>query len=287
MTLVNTFMESIGNLINNVRIQDIIDIIVVAYIFYKIFILIKETRAEQLIKGIVLFLILTLVSGWLELYTLSWILNKAMTAGAFALLVVFQPELRRALERLGRIRVLNKSLIDSRGESLGNLVKEISNAVASLSRQKIGAIMVIERQIGLNDIIESGTLIDGLVTSDLLINIFIPNTPLHDGAVIIRDDKIRAAACFLPLSDNMSVSRELGTRHRAALGVSEMSDSLTVIVSEETGTISIAEYGTISRHLDIETLEKILWELYTPEESDDAIVMLWRKMDEKFRQEKK
>ncbi len=281
-------LEYIKNIIlNNISIRDIIDILIVAVVFYKLFSLIKETRAEQLTKGIFALLVFTKISEFLKLYTINWILDKAMTLGVVAILVVFQPELRRGLEYIGRSRFFTKSLLEIRGESLTKIVDEIVEATASLSRQKIGALMVLERQTGLNEIIETGTKIDGLVSSDLLINIFIPNTPLHDGAVIIKEDIIRAAACFLPLTDNMNISRELGTRHRAALGISEKSDVLVIIVSEETGAISIAENGTIARHIDPKTLRQILENMYKPKEtSTPNFIEKWRrKEDEKEGQE--
>lgn len=265
---------------SNVRMRDVIDIVVVAAVLYKIFVLLRETRAEQLAKGIVVLLVLTKVSEWMELYTINWILNNAMTVGTLALLIVFQPELRRGLEYIGRSRLLSKSLVEVRGESLSNVVDEIVEAAASLSRQKIGALIVMERQTGLNEVVETGTKIGGNVTSDLLINIFIPNTPLHDGAVIIKDDKIKAAACFLPLTENSGVSKELGTRHRAALGISERSDSLSIVVSEETGAISIAENGTISRYLDTKTLKLILLDMYKPKTNNQTFLWKWRQKNE-------
>lgn len=262
------------------RIQDIIDIIIVAAVFYKLFSLIKETRAEQLTKGIFALFVFAKLSGILKLYTINWILENAMTVGVIAILIVFQPELRRGLEYIGRSRFFTKSFLEVKGESLTKIVDEIVEAVASLSRQKIGALIVLERETGLNEVIETGTTIDGLVSSDLLINIFIPNTPLHDGAVIIKEDTIRAAACFLPLTENMGVSKELGTRHRAALGISEKSDTLSIIVSEETGAISIAENGNIARHLDSKTLRQILIDMYKPKDSSQAFIMRWRRKDE-------
>lgn len=264
----------------SIRIQDIIDIIIVAAVFYKLFSLIKETRAEQLTKGIFALFVFAKLSGFLKLYTINWILENAMTVGVIAILIVFQPELRRGLEYIGRSRFFTKSFLEVKGESLTKNVDEIVEAVASLSRQKIGALIVLERETGLNEVIETGTKIDGLVSSDLLINIFIPNTPLHDGAVIIKEDIIRAAACFLPLTENMGVSKELGTRHRAALGISEKSDTLSIIVSEETGAISIAENGNIARHLDTKTLRQILIDMYKPKESSQAFIMRWRRKDE-------
>ncbi len=269
-------MQYFSSLFLNVRIRDVVDILIVAAVLYKLFILIRETRAEQLTKGIVVLLILTKLSEWLELYTINWILNNAMTVGTLALLIVFQPELRRALEYIGRSRLFTKSLIELRGESHLKVVEEIVEAAASLSRQKIGALIVLERQTGLNEVVETGTKLDALVSSDVLINIFIPNTPLHDGAVIIKDDRIKAAACFLPLTDNMNISKELGTRHRAALGISERSDSLSIIVSEETGAISLAENGTISRYLDTKTLRQILLDMYKPKNNNQSFITKWR-----------
>ena len=273
-------MQSLNAVFSNLRMRDVVDIVIVAVVLYKLFTLIKETRAEQLTKGIVVLLILTKLSEWAELFTINWILNNAMTVGTLAILIVFQPELRRGLEYIGRSRFFTKSLIEIRGESLSKVVEEIVEAAASLSRQKIGALIVIERQTGLNEVAETGTRINGLVSSDLLINIFIPNTPLHDGAVIIKDDKIKAAACFLPLTDNTSVSKELGTRHRAALGISERSDSLSIIVSEETGAISVAENGSISRYLDTKTLTQILLDMYKPDADKQTFIDKWRLKNE-------
>lgn len=273
-------MQYLSDIFANIRIRDIVDILIVAVVIYKLFTLIKETRAEQLIKGIGVLLVLTKVSEWLQLYTINWILSNAMTVGTLAILIVFQPELRRGLEYIGRSRFFSKSLIEIRGENMSKVVDEIVEATASLSRQKIGALMVLERQTGLNEVVETGTKIGGNVSSDLLINIFIPNTPLHDGAVIIKDDIIKAAACFLPLTDSSTVSKELGTRHRAALGISERSDSLSIVVSEETGAISIAENGTISRYLDAKTLRQILLDMYKPKGSNQTFIMRWRRKDE-------
>lgn len=273
-------MQYLADIFANIRIRDIVDILIVAVVIYKLFTLIKETRAEQLIKGIGVLLVLTKVSEWLQLYTINWILSNAMTVGTLAILIVFQPELRRGLEYIGRSRFFSKSLIEIRGENMSKVVDEIVEATASLSRQKIGALMVLEKQTGLNELVETGTKIGGTVSSDLLINIFIPNTPLHDGAVIIKDDIIKAAACFLPLTDSSTVSKELGTRHRAALGISERSDSLSIVVSEETGAISIAENGTISRYLDAKTLRQILLDMYKPKGSNQTFIMRWRRKDE-------
>ncbi|WP_200804877.1 diadenylate cyclase CdaA [Anaerosalibacter sp. Marseille-P3206] len=278
-------MQDIIDLFLNIRMRDIIDILIVACAFYKLFMLIRETRAEQLTKGIILLFIATKISEWIKLYTVYWILEKTMTVGILAILIVFQPELRRALEYLGRSRFFAKSFVEVKEETVNKVVDEIVDAVASLSRQKIGALIVIEKQTGLNEVVETGTRINGLVSSGLLINIFIPNTPLHDGAVVIKEDIVKAAGCFLPLTDNASLSKELGTRHRAALGISEKSDSLAIVVSEETGAISIADKGNLSRYLDAKTLKQILIELYKPNEQKQSFIGKWRRKDEQREEE--
>lgn len=275
-------MEYFKGLFLNIGIRDIIDMIIVAFAFYKIYTLVEETRAEQLIKGIVVLLIATKASEWLRLFTTHWILQNTMTVGVIALLIVFQPELRRALEYIGRSRFFTKSLIEIKEEDIKNVIEEIVEASASLSRQKIGALIVFERETGLGEIVDTGNAINGTVSSGLLINIFIPNTPLHDGAVIIRDDKIRAAGCVLPLSENMNINKELGTRHRAALGISEMSDSLAIAVSEETGAISIADRGKLSRYVDVKTLRQILQKVYSRNiKKKQGLLFKWRNKNEK------
>ncbi|WP_202709995.1 diadenylate cyclase CdaA [Sporosalibacterium faouarense] len=269
-------MQYMKELFLNIRIRDIIDIAIVAFAFYKLFMLIRETRAEQLIKGIILLLVATRMSQILELYTVQWILEKTMTVGVIALLIVFQPELRRALEYLGRSRLFTKSFVEIKDEAMTGLIEEIVEAVASLSRQKIGALIVFERDTGLNEVVETGSRINGQVSSGLLINIFIPNTPLHDGAVIIKDETVKAAGCFLPLTDNLHLSKDLGTRHRAALGITEKSDAIAIVVSEETGAISTADNGSLSRYLDIQTLRGTLKDIYKPNSQKQSIFNKWR-----------
>jgi len=277
-------LEYFRGLILNIGLRDIIDMIIVAIAFYKIYTLVRETRAEQLIKGIVVLLVATKMSEWLRLFTTNWILERTMTVGVIALLIVFQPELRRALEYIGRSRFFTKSFIEIKEEDISHVIEEIVEASASLSRQKIGALIVFERETGLSEIVETGNIIKGSVSSGLLINIFIPNTPLHDGAVIIKDNTIRAAGCVLPLSENMSISKELGTRHRAALGVSERSDALAIVVSEETGAISIADRGKLSRYVDIQTLRQILQNMYKHHvKKKQGLIDRWRNIYEKDR----
>ncbi len=260
-------MREVLNLLMNINIRDIIDMGIVAFFFYKLYMLIRKTRAEQLIKGILVLLIATQVSGWQQLHVINWILRNTMTVGLIALLIVFQPELRRALEYIGRTKFLTKSITDIEEEEIKNIVDELIKAVDFLSGKKIGALIIIERETGLSEIIETGTQINGKISSELLINTFIPNTPLHDGAVVIRKDQILAAGCLLPLTDNPNISRALGTRHRAGIGITEKSDSMAIIVSEETGNISVAENGKIIRFLNIEKLSQILLQSYRAEES--------------------
>lgn len=247
-----------------VRITDVIDMAIIAYVLYRVFVFIRNTRVEQLVKGLFVLLFVTWASGWMGLRTINWILRNAMTVGVIALLIVFQPELRKALETLGRGEFIRRTLLneENSGESTINSVVE---AASYLSRAKIGALIIMERDMGLNEVIDTGIKLDSLVSSELLINIFIPNTPLHDGAVIIRGDRIMAASCFLPLSENPNLSKELGTRHHAGIGITEVSDSVAVIVSEETGTISVAQDGRLSRYLDPKTLKELLRSIFIKE----------------------
>lgn len=268
MGMINlVFLDKFFNMINTLRFLDIIDIAIVAVCIYKLYMMIKETRAEQLVKGLVIIFIFVKISDSLKLYTVNWVLENMMTALAIMIIVVFQPELRKILETIGRSNILTKSFADIRGEKVDKCVEEIVHAVFSLSRQRIGALIIFERSTGLGDVVETGTVLNSAISSELLINIFIPNTPLHDGAVVIKNDTIKAAACFLPLSTEQSISKELGTRHRAAIGMSEKSDCLALIVSEETGGISIAEHGKINRYVDEPTLTKILTKLYNDQDS--------------------
>ncbi|SHG97773.1 diadenylate cyclase [Anaerosphaera aminiphila DSM 21120] len=273
-------MNFLYDIYNVFRLRDVVDILIIAIITYNCLKLIKGTRAEQLAKGILVILVCTKLSEWFQLYTLNWLLGKLMAWGMVAVLIVFQPELRRGLEFLGRTSSIRTNSTDI--SDTPTIVTEICDAVASLSRQKIGALIVLERQTGLSEFVETGTEINGYVSSGLLINIFIPNTPLHDGAVIIEGNRILAAACFLPLSDSENISKELGTRHRAGIGITERSDCLSIMVSEETGSISTAEKGVISRYLDISTLESILSEIYKPViENSDSIFGKWGFFNEK------
>lgn len=236
----------------------VLDIAIVAYVLYRLLALIRGTRAVQLLKGVLLLVVATPVSGWLHLYTVHWLLKQFQLWLIFALLVIFQPEMRRILEQLGRGKLFTPPLAFLGEEEMTRLVSQLTRAVEVLSRSKTGAIIALEREIGLKEVIETGTRIDGVVSPEFLVNIFVPATPLHDGAVIIRGDRVAAASCFLPLSDAADLSRELGTRHRAALGLTEQSDAVAIVVSEETGAISLASGGRLIRHLDARSLEEML-----------------------------
>lgn len=256
---------------------DVLDILLVAVILYKIYVMLKDTRAITLVKGILVLLGITVVCSWFELHVISWLLQKAVTLLFVALPIVFQPELRRALEHLGQGKFLGAAaLLDD--EEARTVVNELTKAVKQLSATHTGALLVIERDMGLNDICATGIRIEGLITADFLLNVFIVNTPLHDGAAVIRGNRLIAAGCLLPLTENRSLSTELGTRHRAAIGLSEQCDALIVVVSEETGTISVAENGHIMRHLDCDMLRSILMPSFaSPQASLKDIVRNWRK----------
>lgn len=253
----------IGNL-NNMGplgiITTIIDIALVLFLIYKAFDLLKGTRAWQLLKGIAVLIIITLLSGFFNLTILNYILTSLMSYGVIMLIIVFQPELRRVLEQLGTTNKLSKLLgmdKDLNAKKKENVYK-IAIAAVELAKMKKGALIVIEREIKIQDIISTGIIMDSEISPQLLVNIFEPNTPLHDGAVVISNNKIAAASCMLPLSDDKDIARELGTRHRAAIGISKESDALVVVISEETGRMSIAKDGTLIADVREDVLKKIL-----------------------------
>lgn len=237
------------DVIKKFNILNMIDILIVAFVLYRLLLLIRGTRAVQLLKGVIVILVATGISSVLHLTALNWLLNKIITIGLFAIPVVFQPELRRALEQLGRGGFFTFSFTSAGQQDLELLIAEVVKATQVLAKNKIGALMVIERGTGLEEYIETGTFIDGRVSAELLINTFIPNTPLHDGAVMLRRNHLVAAGCFLPLTENRDLDKKLGTRHRAAVGITEQSDAVTVVVSEETGHVSVAVDGVLSLNL--------------------------------------
>ncbi len=241
-------------------IRTLIDIAIVAYVFYRILRLISGTRAEQLLKGLVLLLGFSVIISYLNLTMVKWLMEKLWIIFAITLPIVFQPELRRLLEQIGRGSFFSTRKMEASLNNSESMIRSISDAAAVLSRNHVGALIIITRETGIGEYMESGTDLDALVSAALLINIFVPNSPLHDGAVVISNLRIEKAACFLPLSDNPYLDSELGTRHRAGIGITEVSDALAVIVSEETGAISIAKEGKLQRHLDDRTLRDNLTE---------------------------
>ena len=248
--------------IPDIRITDVVEMMIIAVILYNVMLWIKNTRAWALLKGILVRLAFILIAWIFHMDTILWLANKTVNVGIIALVIIFQPELRRALEQLGQKKMLTFLVSDS-GKVLENrftdkTMNEIMKATFEMSKVKTGALIVIERTTPLAEYERTGIEVDGVVTSQLLLNIFEHNTPLHDGAVIVRGNRVAAATCYLPLSDNMKISKELGTRHRAGVGISEVSDSITVIVSEETGNVSVAFEGTLKRELERDTLREEL-----------------------------
>ena len=250
------------NVFSGIGIADVIDILIVAFVIYKLLGLIKQTRAEQLIKGVALLIIATFVSDILNLHTINWLLKGTVALGAIAILVVFQPELRRALEYMGRSKIMKTSFSQMDKEKGKHITSQIVRAVEDFSKDRVGALIVFEKETSLMDIIETGTIIDSEISEQLLGNIFYEGAPLHDGALVIRQDRAYAAGCVLPLTKNNNIGKDLGTRHRAGIGITENSDALVLIVSEESGIISMASEGQLTRFLDIKTVEKTLLDMY-------------------------
>jgi len=245
--------------------KDIIDILLLAVVIYWLLKLTSKTRAMQVLKGLGIILVAAWVMDFLHLAGTAWILNYVLQIGALLIVIIFQPELRRALAKLGRGRI---DLTPPNVVNAQEVVENILKAVLNLSKKRVGALIVFERKTGLKEVIESGTRLSAVISAELLENLFFTNSPLHDGAVIIREDTIEAAGCFLPLSDNKQIGQELGTRHRAALGISEVSDSVTLVISEETGVISVAQDGTLIRYLDSKAIRDLLEELYFVKQSN-------------------
>lgn len=255
-------------LLDGFSIKDVVDILIVSYVIYKFILLVRGTRAIQLMKGIIVVVAIWAASTVFKLNTLQWMMSQMFTFGVVGIIILFQPELRRALEQLGRGTLFSRAASED-DQAVNERIGEVAKAVAHLSLRKIGALIVFEKETGLTDYIESGTPLESKISSELLINIFIPNTPLHDGAVMIRGGLIMAAGCYLPLSENPFISKELGTRHRAAIGMSEVSDALCVIVSEETGQVSVALSGHILRDIKEDALIAKLFEELKPKKTTD------------------
>ncbi|MCE5236471.1 MAG: diadenylate cyclase CdaA [Clostridiaceae bacterium] len=273
-------VKTISSGLSQIQWTDLVDIFLIAVLLYRLILLTKETRAYQLIKGVALLFLAAIVSDALQLATLGWLLNSVLASGVVVAVVLFQPELRRAFERIGRGKLFTHDVLSAIVPQSTQIVSEMHLAISNLARRRVGALIVIEQRTGLGDIISTGTRIDGVISAPLLENIFEPNTPLHDGAVVIREFSIISAACFLPLAEDMAIARELGTRHRAALGVSSISDCIAIVVSEETGVISFAREGKLIRYIDDKALKDLLESVFLRERESALPFFLRRNKDE-------
>ena len=272
----NDIINAIISGFQDIRFQDVLDIVIITVLVYKIIEWSMNTRAYQLLKGLGVLLLILLLSTLFNLYTINYLLNTLLVYGIVVMAVIFHPELRRGLAHIGRFK-FNFSEEDKSDDS--GIVREIVNALIELSKRKVGALIVIERETKLDEYLPTGTLVDAKITSALIQNIFEPNTPLHDGAVIVRDGRIHYAACVLPLFDDANISRELGTRHRAAMGVSQASDSLTLVVSEETGVISYAENGKLVRYVDRIALTELLESIFSAPQEEKPFAFLTKRLN--------
>ncbi len=282
MTAINNFVQNYLAKFYVPRMQwtDVIEIILIAFILYSILVWIKDTKAWSLLKGIIVVGFFAIIAYILNLRTILWIASKTISVGIIALVIIFQPELRRALEQLGRRKIMSGLFSFGEGHDKGELFSsktadELVRAAYEMGAVRTGALIVIEQDMMLEEYIRTGIEVDGVVTSQLLINIFEHNTPLHDGAVIVRGNRALAATCYLPLSDNINLSKELGTRHRAGVGISEVTDSFTIIVSEETGAVSVAVGGEIIRNIDKESLRNKL-EFLRKKSIESKSFKIWR-----------
>lgn len=263
MELIESFVNKYLSYVPSIKTSDIVEIIIISFVVYHIMVWIKNTKAWVFVKGVIVIMIFILIAGIFEMNTILWIAQNVFMYCAFGLLVILQPELRKALEQLGKREFLPAILPFEQSRTTEGLfsdktIHEITKACVEMGKVKTGALIVVAQHDPLTEYERTGIEVDGLLTSQLLINIFEHNTPLHDGAVIVRGDRVTSATCYLPLSDNMSLSKDLGTRHRAGVGISEVCDSMTVIVSEETGKISVAYGGGLSRDLSAAELEEKL-----------------------------
>ena len=256
------------NLLEHPDWRNLADVLILAILIYQVIKLVMHTRSNSLFKGIAVVLVMAWLASALHLNAVSWLLTQIISMGLLFIVILFQPEFRRGLEQIGRSKMMRRLIgLPNRQnpERVEENVTEIVRAMNNMARKKIGALIVVERHTGLGDVIESGTVVDAQISQPLIENIFEPNTPLHDGAMVIRNRRIEAAACILPLSEDPTISRDLGTRHRAAIGITETTDAVSLIVSEETGIISMAREGRLTRHLDGRSLTILLTELFTPD----------------------
>ena len=265
-------IDNLMGILLSIKITDVVDIVIVAYLLYRLLGFIKETRAQQLFRGILLIIAFFLISEVFNLSLLNWLFTRLITVGLIAVVILFQPEIRRGLEQIGRRGVLSRQFRDIGKEEMYATVHKIVDAVDDFSSTQTGALMAIERETMLSDISETGVIVDAEISVRLLGNLFYEGSPLHDGAVIIRNDRVHAASCVLPLTERQNIGKNLGTRHRAALGLSEVTDAFVIVVSEETGAISVAQNGEFRRFLDLKTLEKMLLDIYMPTSDDKDLL---------------
>ena len=278
LELVETYLSRVSG----IRWTDIAEIIIISFLLYHILVWIKNTKAWSLLKGILVIAVFILIAAYFEMNTILWIVQNMFGVAVTAIIVILQPELRKAVEELGRKNIISAIIPFELGKTFGEgrfsdkTINEIAKACVEMGKVKTGALIVVEQDQRLTEYERTGIDVDGIVTSQLLINIFEHNTPLHDGAVIVRGNRIISATCYLPLSDNMRLSKDLGTRHRAGVGISEVTDSLTVIVSEETGKISVAYGGNLERGLNSATLKEKLRTIQNKPEEENRKRILWK-----------
>lgn len=282
MSQLNDFIATYIARMPSIRWVDIVEILLIAFLMYHILVWVKNTRAWSLLKGIIVIAVFILIAAYFQMNTILWIVQNAFGVAVTAVVVILQPELRKALEELGQKNIISSIIpfetnrISEEGRFSDKTINEITKACVEMGKVKTGALIVIEQNQSLSEYERTGIDVDGIVTSQLLINIFEKNTPLHDGAVIIRGNRVTSATCYLPLSDNMALSKDLGTRHRAGVGISEATDSMTVIVSEETGKISVAYKGELERSLDGDRLKERLKSIQNKPEEEPKKRILWK-----------
>ena len=282
MSQLNDFIATYIARMPSIRWVDIVEILLIAFLMYHILVWVKNTRAWSLLKGLIVIAVFILIAAYFQMNTILWIVQNAFGVAVTAVVVILQPELRKALEELGQKNIISSIIpfetyrTSEEGRFSDKTINEITKACVEMGKVKTGALIVIEQNQSLSEYERTGIDVDGIVTSQLLINIFEKNTPLHDGAVIIRGNRITSATCYLPLSDNMALSKDLGTRHRAGVGISEATDSMTVIVSEETGKISVAYKGELERSLDGDRLKERLKSIQNKPEEEPKKRILWK-----------
>lgn len=282
MSQLNNFIATYIARMPSIRWVDIVEILLIAFLMYHILVWVKNTRAWSLLKGIIVIAVFILIAAYFQMNTILWIVQNAFGVAVTAVVVILQPELRKALEELGQKNIISSIIpfetnrTSEEGRFSDKTINEITKACVEMGKVKTGALIVIEQNQSLTEYERTGIDVDGIVTSQLLINIFEKNTPLHDGAVIVRGNRITSATCYLPLSDNMALSKDLGTRHRAGVGISEATDSMTVIVSEETGKISVAYKGELERSLDGDRLKERLKSIQNKPEEEPKKRILWK-----------